>query len=369
MPALWQNSPMVTDAFPLHELRRALVVKLRHHGDVLLASPVLSVLKDRAPQIEIDALVYADTAEMLSLHPALDRLLVVDRQWKHLGPVAQLSREAALLGQLRARRYDLVIHLTEHWRGAWITRLCGPRWSVAPEVRGRGKLWRRSFTQMVREPRAGGRHVVETNLDALRRLGVHPGIDERRLVMVPGAGAEREVDALLDELKLTGRAFIHAHPVSRWQFKCWPAEKVAALIASLQTDGWPVLLTAAADADELSMIETIQAHLAQPALTLAGKLSLKQLAALTTRARLFVGVDSAPMHIAAAMRTPVVALFGPSGDNLWGPWMTKQRVVANNDYGCRPCGIDGCAGSKIADCLVTLPVATVLAACRDMLAA
>jgi heptosyltransferase III len=129
-----------------------------------------------------------------------------------------------------------------------------------------------------------------------------------------------------------------------------------------------VLLTAAPNASEMAMIEGIQAQLAQPAFSLAGKLSLKQLAALTARAKLFVGVDSAPMHIAAAMRTPVVALFGPSGEKHWGPWTAKHRVVANNGYSCRPCGIDGCGGSKVADCLVTLPVEAVLGACRELLA-
>jgi heptosyltransferase-3 len=368
MRVLWQNSHMAEDALPLHELRRALVIKLRHHGDVLLASPVLSVLKSRAPQVEIDALVYADTAEMLSLHPALSELFVIDRQWKRLGPIAQFGHEASLLSALRARRYDLVIHLTEHWRGAWIARLCGARWRVAPNVRGRGNAWRQSFSHLVREPRAGGRHVVETNLDALRRLGVHPNVDERQLVMVPGADAERDVDALLDQIALSGQDFVHVHPASRWQFKCWTIEKMAALIGHLQADGWPVLLTAAPDSSEMAMIEAIQGQLGRPAASLAGRLSLKQLAALTARARLFVGVDSAPMHVAAAMGTPVVALFGPSGDNLWGPWTARQRVIANNGYDCRPCGIDGCGGSKISDCLATLPVDRVLAACRDLLA-
>lgn len=75
------------DAVPLAEVRRALVIKLRHHGDVLLSSPVFSVLKAQAPQVEIDALVYADTAEMLSLHPAISQMFTVDRQWKQLGPL------------------------------------------------------------------------------------------------------------------------------------------------------------------------------------------------------------------------------------------------------------------------------------------
>jgi heptosyltransferase III len=367
-PALWQNSRMVQDALPLREIRRALVIKLRHHGDVLLASPVLSVLKNRAPQVEIDALVYADTAEMLSLHPALSKLFVIDRQWKRLGPIAQFGHEAALLRALRARRYDLVIHLTEHWRGAWITRLCGARLSVAPAVKGRGSFWRNSFSHLVGQPRGGPRHVVESNLDALRCLGVHPDVDERRLMLVPGLEAEQAIDVVLGELGLAGKRFIHVHPASRWQFKCWPTEQMAALVAGLQADGWPVVITAAPDAGEQAMVEAIQSRLPQPASSLAGRLSLKQLAALTARARLFVGVDSAPMHIAAAMQTPVVALFGPSGEKHWGPWTPRHRVIANNGYSCRPCGIDGCGGSKVSDCLVTLPVETVLAACCELLA-
>lgn len=360
---------MIENALPLHELRRALIIKLRHHGDVLLASPVLSVLKSRAPLAEIDALVYADTAEMLALHPALDRQFTIDRQWKRLGVVAQFRHETALLGQLRARGYDLVIHLTEHWRGAWITRLCDPRWSVAPNVRGRGKFWRRSFSHLVSEPRAGGRHVVETNLDALRRLGIHPEPGERRLTMVAGEDAERSVGRLLAELGLAGKDFVHVHPASRWRFKCWSIDRMAALISALQTQGWPVVLTGAPDAAEAAMIDAIRQRLPQPAASLAGRLTLKEMAALTARARLFVGVDSAPMHIAAAMQTPVVALFGPSGDNLWGPWTDQRRIIANNDYDCRPCGIDGCGGSKISDCLATLPVERVLAACTELLAA
>src|SRR5689334_13411581 len=98
---------MVKDTVPLGECTRALVVKLRHHGDVLLAAPVLSVLKAHAPALEIDALVYEDTRPMLSGHPALAELHSVDRDWKRLGRVAQLRREWRLLRTLRSRRYDL----------------------------------------------------------------------------------------------------------------------------------------------------------------------------------------------------------------------------------------------------------------------
>src|SRR5579871_3245411 len=112
---------MVRDAVPLGECARALVIKLRHHGDVLLAAPVLGALKAHAPRLEVDALVYDDTAAMLEGHPALAQLHRVGRDWRALGPWQRLSQERALLRRLRSRRYDLLVHLTEHPRGAWLS--------------------------------------------------------------------------------------------------------------------------------------------------------------------------------------------------------------------------------------------------------
>ena len=346
------------DAVPLGEVRRALVIKLRHHGDVLLASPVISVLKNHAPWIEIDALVYADTASMLTLHPGLSELHTVDRDWKRLGTPARAKAEWALFRRLAARHYDLMIHLTENWRGAWLARALALRWAVAPERSDAGRCWRNSFTHLVPAPRRGGRHVVESNLDALRRIGLQPAPNERQLVLEPGEKARRSVKALLAEHGLQAQRFVHIHPISRWQFKCWTTAGWVALINRLQADGWPVVLTAAPDAAETKITADVQRQLARPASDLSGRLSLNELAALVAEARLFIGVDSAPMHIAAAMRTPAVALFGPSGEALWRPWGEPRtgahRIVASACHSCRPCGLDGCGGGKVSDCLVTL---------------
>ena len=365
---------MVEDAVPLEALRRVLVVKLRHHGDVLLASPVLSALKSRAPRAEIDALVYADTEPMLSAHPSVSRVYGIDRGWKALGPLARGRREWGLFRELRDRRYDLIVHLTENWRGAWLARSLGVRWAVAPRVSGRGRFWKNSFTHLVSAPLAGGRHVVESNLDALRRIGIHPAPNERALTLVAGPAAEERVMRLLAERGLSSQSFVQVHPSSRWRFKCWPAEKMAALIDRLHAQGARVVLTAAPDPAEVRMIEDIQERLAQPvAANLAGALSLKELAALTAQARLFIGVDSAPMHIAAAVGTPAIAIFGPSGADLWGPWGKPRRgahrVIASEEHTCRPCGLDGCGGGKISDCLVTLDVERVWLAATEQLGA
>jgi heptosyltransferase-3 len=369
--ALWQNAAMPTEAFSPASLRRVLVIKLRHHGDVLLAAPVISALKRLAPQSEVDALVYADTAPMLAGHPALAQLHLIDRGWKRQGLRRQTAAEWQLVKALRARRYDLVVHLSVHTRGAWLVRLLRPRWSVAP--RFRGGFWAGSFSHFYPAQSDPQRHTVETNLDSLRALGVEPTTADKQVILVPGAAAEAHVAQLLAQHGLSAGSFIHVHPASRWAFKCWPAERVAALCDALAAKGWPLVLTSAPDANEKALIAAVAAarngNAAAPALTLdlSGRLSLKELAALTARARLFVGVDSAPMHMAAAMGTPVVAIFGPSGDREWGPWGEGHLVVASQTHPCRPCGMAGCNDSKVSACLTSLPVTQVLAACEDLL--
>ena len=357
---------MLKDAIPLGEVARALVVMLRHHGDVLLAAPVLSALKAQSPRTEIDALVYDDTAPMLLGHPALSRLHTVGRRWKERGAFSRFGAEARLYGELRSRSYDLMVHLTGQPRGAWLARGLAPRYSVAPIVPGRGAFWEGSFTHFYALARNGRRHKVEANLDALRRVGVVPTEAQRRVQFVPGADAEARVASLLAAEGITD--FVHLHPASRWTFKCWPAEKNAALIDRLSASR-RIVVTAAPSSAELKFVEAILSKSTSGPLNLAGKLSIKELGALSARARLFIGVDSMPMHLAAAMGTPTVALFGPSGEDEWRPWNVAHRVVASTAHACRPCGNDGCGGSKVSDCLVTLEVERVQSAAEQLLSA
>ena len=356
---------MLKDAIDFSAIRRALVIKLRHHGDVLLTAPVFSALRQHAPRLELDALIYRDTEEMLSGHPAISRIFTVDRAGKKNGALARIAAEWRLLKELRARNYDLIVHLTESPRGAWLARLLGARYAVARELPDKsGRLWRTSCTHVYRIS-GKPRHTVEIHLDALRRLGLQPQ-GERRLTLVPGAEAEAAVGELLRRHGLAPKSYVHLHPTSRWLFKCWEVEKYAALIDALQDTGVRVVVTASPAEHELEFVRRVMAKTRKPAVDLSGKLSLKQLAALTAQAKCFVGVDSVPMHIAAAMQTPVAALFGPSGDLEWGPWQVRARVLTTN-HSCRPCGMDGCAGSKISECLTTITVEEVLGAIKELL--
>jgi heptosyltransferase-3 len=364
-------SPL-SDPVPLPEIHRVLVTKLRHHGDVLLTSPVFNALARAIPGVEIDALVYRGTESMLAGHPCIAHVHTIDRTWKRQGVMTQLIHEWRLLRQLRARRFDLLIHLTEHSRGLHLARLLRPRWSVTRERLTPSRMWRRRFTHFYRQPEAARRHTVEANLDALRRIGIYPDPSDKRLVIVPGAPAEARAADVLAQHGLPAHGFIHVHPGSRWLFKCWPAERTAQLLDRIAADGYRIVVTGAPDERERDLVANILAAV-EPAtrdsiVDLTAQLTLPELAALAGQARAFVGVDSAPMHIAAAMGTPVVALFGPSGEMQWGPWGVAARVVASEVHPCRPCGLDGCGGGKVSDCLTTLPVERVHDALRSLLA-
>lgn len=359
-----QWSPRPDDAPARGDVRRALVVKLRHLGDVLLTSPVFSCLKRHSPDIEVDALVYLDTVEMLSGHPDIARLFTIDRKWKHLGMSRQIRAESALISTLKARGYDLIINLTEHNRGVWLSRLLRPKFAVAP-AGNHGWLYDRSFTHRYPVVAGNRRHTVEIHLDSLRRLGIYPDPAERRLTLVAGDEATESVARHLADHGLEDRAFILIHPGSRWHFKCWTVPKMQDLIRALQALGWRVVLSAAPDRAELAMVDEILVGMAD-VVNLAGRFTLKELAALIERARLFVGVDSAPMHIAAAVGTPTVALFGPSGDIEWGPWQVPSRIVTA-DYPCRPCGLAGCGDGKRSECLEVIATNQVLRAVQSLL--
>jgi heptosyltransferase-3 len=355
------------DAINLALVKRVLVIKLRHHGDVLLTSPVFSALASKKPDIEIDALVYAETSPMLEDHPAISEIHRIDRKWKKQGITTQWREERKLMTALQNRHYDLIIHLTEHARGSRLVRRLRPRYSVAqayPEKRGR--TWRSTFTHTYELPDKP-RHMVEVHLDALRRLGIYPAQQDRKLVLNAGPDAEQFADELLAEHGLEPGGYILVHPTSRWMFKGWSVDGFAKVINGLAGKGYKLILTSAPDQAELNTVSKIVSAVnGDGVIDIAGQTDLKQLAALIDRAACFIGLDSVPMHIAAAMDTPCVALFGPSNDQKWGPWMVNHRVISAAAT-CRPCELDGCGNGKVSDCLMSIPADQVIAAAETLL--
>ena len=343
---------------------RVLVIKLRHHGDVLLSSPVFSSLRRALPGAVIDAYIYRDTLPMLEGHSAIDGYCLYDRGWKALSFPRRLTHELALLQQIRTAGYDLVINLTEGDRGAIAARASGARIRVGDRADG---FKGRSYTHGVVRSRLP-RHMVEQNLDALRRIGIFPAPDQRDLYFSVPDEATARVRTLLAEAGIQPGRYIHFHPTSRWLFKCWPEERVAQLASDLHARGHAIVVSAAPDTSELAMLQAIQHHCpGVPLLNLGGMLSLKELGALIADARCLVCVDSVPFHIASALKTPVVGLFGPSSDTVWGTWGNPNARIVAQPFSCRPCNLDGCGGGKVSDCLATLGVAQVMGAVEQVL--
>ena len=347
---------------------RVLVVHLRHYGDVLLTSPVFSALKKHAPHVEADALIYDHTVDMLSFHPAVAEIHRSIRKRKDLPFATRLGSELRLLRKLRSRRYDMVISLGNHPSALWLSWFLRPRYNVAPRRAGPlARLWAKNFTQVVKYPANTRRHQIELNLDALRMFGVFPGEEERNLVLVPGDDAEASVRNRLAAAGLAPGGFVVVHAPASLAYKQLPPARTARLIEELVKDGERVVLTGAPAKSDLALVGAIRGACRADTVDFSGQLSMKELAALIGHAKLVIAVDSAPVHIAAAMQTPVVAIFGPTNEYIWSPWRVPHRVVASNRHPCRPCHNAGCGGSGVSDCLLTLPIEPVLAAAKELL--
>lgn len=334
-------------------VKKILVIKLRQLGDVLLTGAVFRTLKGRLPGARVDAYVYTESFPLLEGHPGVDGLIGYDRGWKKLGIMGRLAKEWDVLRQIRRGGYDLVINLTEGDRGAMAARIAGARVRVGFEPKGR---WQKGLYTHVVKHCPGLRHTVERNLDALRRIGIFPEWDERELFLGVDEEARERVSEWVDG------PFVLIHPTSRWRFKCWPVAKMRGLTEELLRQGKRVVFTSGPDALERGMVSEIVGGL--NVVNLSGKIGLKDLGALIEASEMVVCVDSLPFHMANALKKRVVAIFGPTSDVTWGPWRNpKARVVAQN-MSCRPCYQDGCGGSKMSDCLATLPVERVLEAMR-----
>ena len=343
--------------------RRALVIKLGHIGDVLVATPVVTALKEAWPQLAVDMVVNQGTEAMVAHNPLLNRVLVLRRG--HASRLAGVAWQMGFLRQLRRAGYDLSLELSEGDRGAFLSWISGARLRVGfrPKTpRLRGRAYNRLAPRWDDE-----HHMVQSFLRQVELLGIEPR--DTRLKFEPGAQARGQAGDMLAAAGIGRGSYALVHPTSRWMFKSWTPQGYAALINHLAGRGLPVVLTAGPEPKELALVEQVRSLL-EPgavALDLAGKLDLLLLGGLIAGARLFAGVDSAPMHMAAALGVPVLTIFGPSGERMWGPWQTPAEVLVGE---CpeHPCGRDGCGGSKVSQCLVDLPAAKVIAAADRLLA-
>ncbi len=336
---------------------RVLVVRLGAIGDVTNALVFASALKERAPRTTIGWVVHELARPLVDGHPAVERVHL----WPRRGGLAGFRRA---LAEVRAARYELAVDLQRIAKSALFARLSGaPRVLGYDRARTKELSW--LWTSERVAPGDGGAHMVEQYLDAAEHvLGARP-LARRELPR--DEAAERWADALVAEL---GGAPILVNLGATKPANRWPPERFGALAAALAAEhGVPVGLTggpddrAAADA-ALGALRALGLGGASVR-DLVGATSLPQLVALERRARLFVGCDTGPMHVAAAVGTRAVALFGPADPRRTGPY-GAGHVVVREPPPCAPCNRKTCNQPRHA-CMQDITVETVLAAVRRAL--
>lgn len=370
----------------LSGVKKILVISMKRIGDVILTTPVYEVLKEHFPDSIIDVSVYKGTEEILYDNPRI-RMIHVIQSAATQSFFQKIKSRLKFIISVRRERYDLVISLTTGHLAQQLAYYSGAKIRVGPIAS------KKYFNYSV-DHAPMGRHYVERNLDNLRRIGLFSSLRHceepfgsrgnlslKKTIIYPNVDSDRRISLILKTRNFYD--FIVVHPTSKWMFKAMHPQKMAELIFKIQTElKKKVVLVGGSDAFEKLHTGTVIEHLSSSSchlndkekshgdkafLDLSGILSLRELAALIRRSRLFIGVDSAPMHMACAVGTPCIALFGPTSEVDWGPWGTGHSVIVSSQYTCRPCNRDGCGGGKKSECLESISLEVILDQIRTSL--
>ena len=342
---------------------KILITKFRSLGDVILLTPLISNLKANYPEAQIDLMLNKGTDEMVKHNPKIGQIILHDRSWHSSLTIWQrIKIEFQTLREIRQSNYDMVISTDRGDRGAQIAYFSGAEIRIGRRS-DKGFINKRAFNHYFLLH--GERHIVELNLDPLRLLELP--IHSKGLEVHWSPVDRKQVDKLTQNLG----EFIHIHPVSQCLYKCIDDLMMAKVIdyCELELD-IRVVLTAAPVDQELNRVESILSHTNANPVNLAGKISLLETAALNKLSKMLIVVDTAIMHIATANQVPVLAFFGPTAVDNWGPWdvtllhSTYQRSgglqqhgshrVLMGDQSCIPCSQVGCDNSGVSNCLNTL---------------
>jgi lipopolysaccharide heptosyltransferase II len=332
---------------------RILIVKASSMGDIVLALPMLRTLRHRYPRAYIAWIVESPFQELLHGNRDLDRLFVVE--------TATVARTVTSLGravrQIRAEAFDVVVDLQ-----GWIKSQLLCMFSGARSMTGLMKKNELGFHILTRGvPYRPHAHVVDLLLDVARLLGA----DEPQMSFdVPVFEPDRRyIDAFLASLPLESSTDVAVlKPGTTWKNKRWSLRRLAEVGRELAASGrfFPVVSWGPGEEPDAATVVRLMGARA----ALAPPTTIRQLAALFERSRLYVGTDSGPMHLASALGVPTVALFGPSDPARFAPYRSPSRVV-RHALPCSPCGVPTCR-FKTVECMSAIDVPEVLEAVRGV---
>ena len=342
---------------PLVRPRRILLIQLGDIGDVLLSTPCIRALRDTFPNARLAVAVRDKAAELLADCPWLDEVIPVLKS--RGGLLGELVGQVGFVLALRRAAYDLAIDLRTGTRGAIMARLSGARRRLGFFVDNEA-WWRNAlFTDLLRLQYTPEIHAVDYLLRLLEAYGLSPRQRDPELVV--SAGRLAEAEHLLSAIREEGkRIMVILQPFSLWHYKEWGTEKYVELIRWLIAERQATVLISGAALERQRAAEIVRAC-GPGCHNLAGQTSLALYAAVLKLGHLFVGVDSAGLHIAAAVGTPTVSIFGPSSPSAWAP-RGGGHLVVQKSLPCVPCRMKGCNNSEVSRCLEELTVEEVAAA-------
>ena len=332
-----------------------LIIRTAYMGDVVMTLPILKPLKERFLGSRITFLTSTGANELLINNPYVDEIVTYNPFWFYSSSTAEYFK---FIRQFRKRRFDLVIEARGDIRDlsflVWPLRA---KFKISYDVGGGGYL----LTHVV--PYKGLSHKVEYHLNLIRYLGCNT--DDIDWTIYLGRMEKKRVKEIMRENNIS-KPFISIHPGSRLPLKMWPAERYALLSDMIITHcGIPVVFFGSEGEKEL--VNTIANMMSYKPVIVAGKLSLREMAGILSETALFICNDSAPLHIAAAMKTPTVGIFGPSKSVETGPYGEKWRVVEKH-FPCRfTCDESVCRHNVYHGCMRSITLDDVFNAARELI--
>lgn len=328
-----------------------LIVKLSAIGDVIHSLPVAPALKKCFPQARITWVVESPAYDLLTNNPNIDEIIIFDKiKFKTLGGL--LRHTPDFISELRKRRFDLALDLQGLFKSAAIAYL-----SSAPKrlVYCNAREFSNKLSEQVCGPNSNG-HIVEQYLDVVRELGCE--INNPEFIINITEQEAALAGAITQQAGLdVNKPYIVLIPGTNWPNKCWPANHFVQLAERLFDENLiPVFVGSNADKKVMDEINSKSTVLP---IDLTGKTNLKQLAYILKNARTAVAGDTGPMHLAAALNTPVIALFGPTDPKRNGPYGTRHTVLTVS-HSCQRCWRRQCPEGR--DCLADIDVDTVFQA-------
>lgn len=332
-------------------IQNILLIQLGDIGDVVWTTPGIRAARNAFPNGEISILVKEGFGGLLEADPSIDRIFEVKSYPGHF--LRRALSQLSFLKNIRSQHFDLAIDLRLGDRGAFLSLATGAPIRVTLHHTEGLPWWRNLlFTHgAIPADLPPERGAAEQSLRILRVLGID--IDDKIPHLWISDAARKSTKEILVQEKVDSlKRWITINPFSRWPYKEWDDHKWAEIISGLWND-FGIRAVVVGSTEERTRAEDLIQKCNSGVMNLAGKTTLAELACLLELSRLHIGVDSAAPHIAAAIGTPTVTIYGPSSWFDWAPVGTSHRVIAP-DMTCAPCHQKGCGGSGHSECLQNL---------------